>query len=156
MIWIDTDMGFDDILAIMMIEASPLEVAGISLIFGNAPLDQVRRNAAGAAALLGWHFPVFTGARTSILGKVDTPGHVLGPKGIPTRGHGLPECPPLTENPSLPALVNWLEQLDGTGHILALGPLTNLAILALSRRGLSLRETVIFHQVIMTTSSKPM
>ena len=49
-VWIDTDMGFDDLAAIMVVAHGGLAIDGISLVLGNAPLDQVRRNAAGAAA----------------------------------------------------------------------------------------------------------
>jgi len=71
LVWIDTDMGFDDILAVMMVAASSKPVAGVSLVFGNAPMDAVRANAAdfvrgqvsdavaaGAKALIdAKHFP---------------------------------------------------------------------------------------------------
>ncbi|MCR4265876.1 nucleoside hydrolase [Nitratireductor sp. ZSWI3] len=133
MLWIDTDMGFDDIVAIMMVAASPRRIAGVSLVFGNAPLEQVRRNAAGAAKLLDWRFPVFAGATTAILGGIETPAHVLGPTGIPTRGKALPDAPPAAPSGALSALVSWLEGLEAPGEILALGPLTNIAILALAR-----------------------
>src|SRR5690348_16458183 len=57
-VWIDTDMGFDDIAAILVVAQSEFEIDGISLVFGNAPLPQVRRNAAGAATAFGWKFPI--------------------------------------------------------------------------------------------------
>ncbi|MDV2966463.1 nucleoside hydrolase [Nitratireductor aquimarinus] len=133
MVWIDTDMGFDDILAVMMVVASSKPVAGVSLVFGNAPMDAVRANAAGAASLLGWRFPIHTGAERAILGGVETPAHVLGPTGIPTRGRSLPQAEALPRTDALAALTAWLEALDAPGEILALGPLTNIAILSLAR-----------------------
>ncbi len=133
MVWIDTDMGFDDMLAIMMVTASSRDIAGVSLVFGNAPLEEVRGNAAGAAGLLGWRFPFFGGADAAILGSVETPAHVLGPTGIPTRGKSLPKVPPAPLSSAFVALTSWLEGLDAPGEILALGPLTNIAILALAR-----------------------
>lgn len=132
MIWIDTDMGFDDILAVLMI-AAKTDVAGVSLVFGNAPLANVRKNAAGACALFNWQFPVHVGAEKAILGTLITPEHVLGPTGIPTRGAQLPEVAPPQATPAQAALIEWLESLEAPRDILALGPLTNLAILALSR-----------------------
>ncbi len=133
MVWIDTDMGFDDMLAVMMVAATPQKIAGVSLVFGNAALEQVRRNAAGATELLGWRFPIFTGAETAILGGVETPAHVLGPTGIPTRGKPLPETPPVPLSSAFAALVSWLENLETPGEILALGPLTNIATVVLAR-----------------------
>ncbi|MEL6680913.1 MAG: nucleoside hydrolase, partial [Pseudomonadota bacterium] len=60
-IWIDTDMGADDLFAIEMVRRSRA-VAGLSLTFGCATLDQVARNAAGAAVAFGWSMPLHTGA----------------------------------------------------------------------------------------------
>ncbi|WP_246637947.1 nucleoside hydrolase [Nitratireductor kimnyeongensis] len=126
-------MGFDDILAVMMVAASSKPIAGVSLVFGNAPMDAVRANAAGAASLLGWRFRIHTGAERAILGGVETPAHVLGPTGIPTRERSLPEADALPRTDALAALTAWLEGLDAPGEILALGPLTNIAILSLAR-----------------------
>ena len=33
-VWIDTDMGFDDIAAILVVQSSGLAIDGISLVFG--------------------------------------------------------------------------------------------------------------------------
>ncbi|NNC00940.1 nucleoside hydrolase, partial [Corallococcus exiguus] len=51
--WIDTDMGFDDILAVVIVDQSNLTIDGVSLVFGNAPLEAVKDNAARAAAAFG-------------------------------------------------------------------------------------------------------
>lgn len=133
MLWIDTDMGFDDMHAILMVRQSGIDIAGLSLVFGNSTLDQVRRNAASAVSFFGWNMPVYTGAASAVLGRVETPAHVLGPTGIPTLGQSLPEAPPLPDTAAVGAIAGWLESIDGEGDILALGPLTNIAILCLSR-----------------------
>ncbi len=143
LVWIDTDMGFDDILAMMIVAASSKPIAGVSLVFGNAPMDAVRANAAGAASLLGWRFPIHIGAERAILGGVETPAHVLGPTGIPTRGRSLPEADALPHTDALTALTAWLEGLDAPGEILALGPLTNVAILSLARPDLISKITSV-------------
>jgi inosine-uridine nucleoside N-ribohydrolase len=62
-VWIDTDMGFDDIAAILVVTQSNLDIDGISLVFGNTPLPQVRINAAGAAVPSAGILP-FTPAAT--------------------------------------------------------------------------------------------
>ncbi|RYH11304.1 nucleoside hydrolase [Tropicimonas sp. IMCC6043] len=129
-IWVDTDMGGDDLFAILLAERER-KVDGISLSFGNAPLAQVRANAAGAATAFGWRVPVFAGAGASILGEVTTAQYALGSTGIPTRGLTLPTAD--ADHPdALPALADWLAG-ESEAEILALGPLTNLAILALAR-----------------------
>ena len=137
-VWIDTDMGFDDIAAILVVAQSEFEIDGISLVFGNAPLPQVRRNAAGAATAFGWKFPIHTGRAMPVLGKLETAQAILGATGIPTSGRSLPEASALAESDAFSALCRWLER-DGQHRILALGPLTNIAAVALARPDLAAR-----------------
>ena len=86
-VWIDTDMGFDDIAALFVVEHSGLAIDGVSLVFGNAPLAQVRRNAArrGAGLRLALSHSM-AGARRPVLGGTETAERVLGETGIPTAG----------------------------------------------------------------------
>ncbi|EJC81117.1 Inosine-uridine nucleoside N-ribohydrolase [Rhizobium leguminosarum bv. trifolii WSM2297] len=139
-VWIDTDMGFDDIAAILVVAQSEFEIDGVSLVFGNAPLPQVRRNAAGAASAFGWNFPIHTGRATPVLGKLETAEAILGTTGIPTSGKSLPEAAALAESDAFTALCSWLEG-QGEHRILALGPLTNIAAVALARPDLAARIT---------------
>ncbi|MBY5696007.1 nucleoside hydrolase [Rhizobium leguminosarum] len=130
-VWIDTDMGFDDIAAILVVGQSEFEIDGISLVFGNTPLPQVRINAAGAASAFGWTFPIHTGRAMPVL---------LGETGIPTSGRNLPQSADLAESDAFAALCRWLER-KGQHRILALGPLTNIAAVALARPDLAARIT---------------
>lgn len=131
-VWVDTDMGVDDLMAILLL-AETHDIDGVSLVFGCAPLDQVRQNARDAAAAYGWGWPLVEGADRAILGDIETATRILGPTGQPSRGARLPVVPdPGSFPPALPALIDWLEtQTEAT--ILALGPLTNIAHLALTR-----------------------
>ncbi|WP_064683385.1 nucleoside hydrolase [Rhizobium bangladeshense] len=137
-VWIDTDMGFDDIAAILVVRQSEYEIDGVSLVFGNAPLPQVRMNAAGAASAFGWPFPIHTGRAMPVLGTLETAQAILGKFGIPTSGKGLPQAPTLAERDAFAALCRWLEG-QGRHRILALGPLTNIAAVALARPDLATR-----------------
>lgn len=138
--WIDTDMGFDDILAVVIVDQSNLTIDGVSLVFGNAPLEAVKDNAARAAAAFGWSFPIHAGRALPVLGKLETAQHVLGANGIPTVGRSLPDAEPLPPSDAFQALCQWLESDDKAPfHILALGPLTNIAALALARPDLAAR-----------------
>ncbi|MDQ0564297.1 purine nucleosidase [Rhizobium mesoamericanum] len=139
-VWIDTDMGFDDIAAILVVNHAKLDISGISLVFGNTPLPQVRVNAAGAAKAFSWTFPTHTGRAAPILGSLETAQAILGETGILTTGKGLPTAAPLAESNAFAALCCWLET-NGPHRILALGPLTNLAVLALARPDLAARIT---------------
>ena len=126
-VWVDTDIGVDDLHAITTLSARR-PIAGLSLTFGCAPLARTVKNALGAAEAFGWTFPIAAGAARPILGPVETAERILGPRGLPTRGRTLPvgqDAPP----PALPALTTWLA---GGELVLALGPLTNLATAALA------------------------
>ncbi len=140
-IWIDTDMGFDDIAAIMVATAHGLQIDGISLVFGNAPLAQVRRNAAGAAVAFGWTFPIHTGRENPVLGRLETAQTILGDTGIPTIGAGLPDAAELPKSEAYDALRAWLAKGDGEKSVLALGPLTNIAAICLAGPDLAARIT---------------
>lgn len=130
-VWVDTDMGVDDLFAVLAL-ARLRRIDGLSLSFGNAPLAQVVANTGGAVAAFGWRFPAHSGADRAVLGAVETAQRVLGEAGMPTRGGALPAADPPHGAPAFDALATWLEARDGA-EILALGPLTNLAVLALAR-----------------------
>lgn len=133
-LWIDCDMGFDDVLAVEMVAQSDRTISGCSLVFGCADLSQVCKNAAASAAMLDWRFPVHPGASAPIVGEIETAERILGPTGLPTMGRHLPEANLATDIvPAFVALTRWLELADGPVEFLALGPLTNLAILKLAR-----------------------
>lgn len=138
-VWIDTDMGFDDIAAVLVVGHSGLEIDGVSLVFGNAPLDQVRRNAAGAVKAFDWTFPIYAGREKPVLAEIETATCILGDTGIPTLGLTLPEATDIAQDNAFLALCNWLENTKGEKRILALGPLTNIAAVALARPDLAAR-----------------
>ncbi|QYA13412.1 nucleoside hydrolase [Rhizobium sp. AB2/73] len=138
-IWIDTDMGFDDIAAILVVAHSDLVIDGVSLVTGNAPLPHVQANAASAAAVFNWTFPIHTGRELPVLCKLETAQGILGQTGIPTAGRSLPPANPLPASDAFGALSNWLSDGNGPKRMLALGPLTNIAALALARPDLAAR-----------------
>jgi purine nucleosidase len=138
-IWIDTDMGFDDIAAILVVAHSDLVIDGVSLVSGNAPLSHVQANAASAAAIFSWTFPIHTGRELPVLCKLETAQSILGQSGIPTTGRSLPPTDPLPASDAFAALCDWLSDDKGPKRILALGPLTNIAALALARPDLAAR-----------------
>lgn len=140
-IWIDTDMGFDDIAAIMVAAHAGLAIEGVSLVFGNAPVENVRRNAAGAAAAFVWPFPIHAGRDAPVLGRLETATNILGQTGIPTVGLNLPDAADTFQSDAFDALCAWLEKGEGERRILALGPLTNIAAVALARPDLAAKIT---------------
>lgn len=125
-LWIDTDMGFDDLAAIGLCLAEGREVAGLSLVAGNVGLDQAVANACAAATVFGWTMPIHAGAEAPLSGDLVTAEYVLGGDGMPTVGMRLPQVARDADSyDGVGALAAWIE--GGGREVLAVGPLTNLA-----------------------------
>ncbi|OSQ32642.1 nucleoside hydrolase [Thalassospira sp. MCCC 1A03138] len=139
-LWIDTDMGFDDLAAVLVVIHAGKRIDGMSLIAGNSPLERVRINAASAARQFGWGFKIYTGRETAVMGGLETAERILGPLGMQSSGAHLPDCRPIAESSAFDGLCNWLEGKSGPDderHILALGPLGNITSLVLARPDLA-------------------
>ena len=136
-VWIDTDMGFDDIAAILVVARGGEPIDGVSLVFGNSGFPRVRQNAASAAVAFGWTFPIHNGRSLPVLGRLETAENILSEAGMLTAGRSLAPAPLLPESDAFTALCQWLETADAPRRILALGPLTNIAALALARPDLA-------------------
>ncbi|WP_424971894.1 nucleoside hydrolase [Dinoroseobacter sp. S76] len=129
-IWVDTDMGFDDLWALLLLRTHRVAIAGISLVAGNAPLPQVEANAHGAQAAYGLEMPIYSGADQPLKRAPETATRILGPLGMRSRGHTLPKpARPPVFPPARAALEHWLRTPRRAPErtILALGPLTNIA-----------------------------
>ncbi len=57
-VYVDTDMGFKDIVAILVLPHVEIEIDGISLVFGNSMLPQDVRNESAVARVLGRDIPI--------------------------------------------------------------------------------------------------
>ena len=130
-VWIDSDAGFDDLLAIQMVSKSAdCVVDGLSLVAGNSELPQVIDNARHMAATFDWKFPLFAGSPEPLFQELITAGDVLGPRGMHTKNRWFDDnCVDLNLQNAIDAMVSWLGALDKPASILALGPMTNLALL---------------------------
>ena len=142
-IWVDTDLGFDDLWALMLLADADVEVDGVSLVFGCATLDAVSANARAAWQAFGWDWPVHAGRERAILGGLESATRILGPTGILTAGLAMPsvmEAEGGEEPPTaFDALATWLERGPDPQRILALGPLSNIAALLVARPHLAAR-----------------
>ena len=128
--WVDTDFGFDDLWALLVLRNLGAQVAGISLVAGNAPLAQVVSNAMGARRTYGIDAPIYAGADRPLVRETETAERILGPHGMQSRGLHLPDGGPLHETKDAnTALAAWLRsaKLGEQRDILAMGPLTNIA-----------------------------
>nr|WP_290666168.1 nucleoside hydrolase [Ardenticatena sp.] len=130
-VFVDTDVGIDDAIALLMLLRAPdLTIIGIGGVDGNCPLDAVMRNiaivldVAGAAPI-----PVYRGATRPLMGTRPTFDIVHGDDGLGGVAHHF-GSPPANHAP-LPAamaLVEAARATPGTLDVLALGPLTNIAL----------------------------
>ena len=133
-VWIDTDMGFDDLAAVLTVIHTPgWAVDGLSLVAGNAPLPVVVDNALRSAAFFGWRFPIFQGADKPLQSELVTAQNILGTDAMKSAGRCLPALHPQGASPFLAvggavaALARYLQTAAEPVTLLALGPLTNIA-----------------------------
>ncbi len=140
-VWIDTDMGFDDLAAVLTVAHTPgWEVDGLSLVAGNAPLDVVSDNALRSAAYFEWRFPIHQGADHPLAGPLVTAQNILGADAMKSAGRQLPlALAALTSSNAILALGAYLEACSEPAVVLALGPLTNIAQLLQQRPDLGRR-----------------
>ncbi|MFH5775485.1 nucleoside hydrolase [Paracoccus sp. NGMCC 1.201697] len=142
-LWIDTDMGFDDLAAIGLCLSGGAKIAGLSVVAGNVPLPRAVENACAAAEVFGWDMPILAGAAKPLAGALQTAAYVLGDDGMPSVGAHLP---PATRMPdpgdAVEAMADYLR--EGGRRVLALGPLTNLAHLAARHPGLAAQADLVW------------
>ena len=124
---IDTDPGVDDALAILMAHAHA-DMAGLSIVAGNVGLGHTVRNARTLIDLLGVATPVFAGCATALVrAPEEDAAFVHGQDGFGDIGFPEPVAP-LSDEPAALALLRLTRERPGELTLVALGPLTNLAL----------------------------
>ena len=124
---IDCDPGIDDALAIMLALASPeLEVLGITVTAGNAPLEMGAGNAGKVLAFCGrLDIPVYMGADKPLEKPYVSALDTHGADGLGESFLAVPKGFCVQEKPAVDFLAQTL--VKGGISVIALGPLTNLA-----------------------------
>lgn len=124
----DTDPGVDDALALMLALASPeLDVMGVCTVNGNVGIDVCTRNALGLLALLDrQNVPVYRGADRPLVREPVYATDVHGPEGMGQAQ--LPNTQQVEEEHAAAFLVSQLTQRPNDITVIAVGPLTNLAL----------------------------
>ena len=127
---IDCDPGHDDAIALIMAFAcDSLEVAAVASVAGNQTIEKTTRNAARVLAFLKKAPPLAEGAAKPLLRQLVTASSVHGETGLD--GPILPDSS--IEKSSLAAHELCFQTLkEGKATIVAIGPLTNVALLLLS------------------------
>lgn len=128
---VDTDPGLDDAVAILYALADPrFAVEAVTAVAGNIGIATTSRNVAGLLAMMGRSdIPHAAGAAAPLAGAGRSEIAIHGADGL-----GGVVLPPGTPPDSRGAVALMVERLQaapaGTLCVLALGPLTNLALLA--------------------------
>jgi len=130
---IDTDPGVDDAIAILMaMAASEIEILGLTTVGGNVPLARATRNALSLLQAAGQSdIPVAKGASRPLRGKFAYAPHFHGPGGLSQRLPDPANGP--VEDGAVKFLYDQLTGERGEAVLVALGPLTNLAMLLRER-----------------------
>jgi purine nucleosidase len=124
---IDTDPGVDDALAILMAYAHA-DIAGLSIAAGNVGLTHTVRNARTLVDLAGAATPVFAGCAAPLVRAADEDAaFVHGQDGFGDIGFAEPAAA-LADEPAALALLRLTRERPGELTLVALGPLTNLAL----------------------------
>lgn len=130
-IFVDTDVGVDDAIALLMLLHAPdITIVGIGGVDGNCPLDAVMHNIAIVLDVANaTHIPVYRGAARPLMGTRPTFDIVHGDDGLGGVAHRF-HAPALRPSavPAAMALVEAARAHPGELDVLALGPLTNLAL----------------------------
>ncbi|ERN13083.1 probable uridine nucleosidase 1 [Amborella trichopoda] len=127
---IDTDPGIDDSITILMAFQSPgLEVLGLTTVFGNVATKDATRNALHLCEIAGYpDLPVSEGSPEPLKGgepRIDDFFH--GSDGLGNTFPPSPKGKKIGKSAS-EFLVDKITEHPGEVSILALGPLTNLAL----------------------------
>jgi purine nucleosidase len=124
---IDTDPGVDDALAILIAHAHA-DIAGLSIAAGNVGLNHTVRNARTLIDLLQADVPIFAGCASPLVRAPDEDAaFVHGEDGFGDVGFAEPEAPVSDEAAAL-ALLRLTRERPGELTLVALAPLTNLAL----------------------------
>ncbi|CAE6032639.1 unnamed protein product [Arabidopsis arenosa] len=127
---IDTDPGIDDTMAIMMAFQTPeLEILGLTTVFGNVSTQDATRNALLLCEIAGFpDVPVAEGSSEPLKGGIPRVADFVHGK----NGLGDVSLPPPTRKKCEKSAAEFLDEkvseYPGEVTILALGPLTNLAL----------------------------
>ena len=125
---IDCDPGIDDAMALLMAFASDeIDVLGITAVSGNVPVENTAENALALTELAGLDIEVASGACKPLSRSPHHAYHVHGDNGL--GGVNLPAKGKLSSRTAVELLIDKINAHPGEVEIIALGPLTNIALL---------------------------
>ena len=126
---IDCDPGIDDAECLMMVQGSgQFDIRGITAVHGNVPLELTANNALFLSKLYGIDCPVYLGAKDALIQRLTRAEYVHGANGLIGFDTTLPEGAKFAEGHAWDFIWEEAVKQNGELEILAVGPLTNLAI----------------------------
>jgi len=125
-ILIDCDPGHDDAIALLLALASPeLELLGVTTVAGNQTLEKTTANAIRVLDFVGRDdVPVAAGAERPLARDPFVAAYVHGETGLDG-----PDLPPPQRTPLAQHAVDFLAERVAGATLVAVGPLTNVALL---------------------------
>ena len=126
---LDCDTGVDDAVAILLTKhLKTLNLVAITSVAGNVEVERTTDNTLRVLELAGMtDIPVYRGADKPILGEQVTAHHVHGQNGLNEIELPLPKRHP-EAMPAWDAIYHYAKEYAGQLVIVAIGPLTNLAL----------------------------
>jgi purine nucleosidase len=127
---VDTDVGIDDAVALLMLLAHPtVKLLAITTVMGNVPLAQATQNVVTILNIAQAPvIPIYSGCAKPLLQyNPQDARYVHGNDGLGGMGQPSDNRPPEPTHASL-ALVRLAAQYPGQLTLLTLGPLTNIAL----------------------------
>ncbi|MEG9519220.1 nucleoside hydrolase [Saccharopolyspora indica] len=125
---VDCDTGIDDALALLYLLADPgVRIGAVTTVFGNTDPATAALNTLRVLELVGRSdIPVAVGAERNWRGTRHLAPDVHGADGLGNTDLPAPRTSPVAE-PAAELIVRTARENPGTVHLLAVGPLTNLA-----------------------------
>ena len=126
---LDCDTGVDDAVAILFTKyLNTLELVAVTTLAGNVEVEHTTRNTLQVLELAGMtDIPVYMGAAHPILCEPITAHHVHGQNGLNDIELPKPKRAP-EEMPAWDAIYETAKRYKGELTVVAVGPLTNLAL----------------------------
>src|SRR3989442_10294703 len=126
---IDTDPGIDDGAALVSALHSPdLQVEAVTTVFGNVEVEQSTRNALTILEVAGrTGIPVHQGSARPLTREPNYAKYIHGDNGLGDIDFGFPSARPDSTG-AVDALISRIMAAPGEITLIALGPLTNVAV----------------------------
>lgn len=125
---IDTDCGVDDAASMLLAFASPLaEVVALTTVHGNTSAENATANCLKVLDLVGKDVPVYPGCARPLVAEPHYAAYVHGEDGLGDAGIPVSKRQPQKKH-AAQALVDLANESPGEIDLIAIGPLTNLAV----------------------------